>query len=95
MVVELLAAKESNLVLRKLVIALVTYFARSKEPWENCIRHLAFRLGGHPLPSEGVEGLSIKDVLPKLSDNVMRILLWFAASLFDEIGKTSSDGIET
>ena len=88
-------AKESNLVLKKLVIALVTYFARSKEPWEDCIRHLAFTLGGHTVSTGGADGLSIKNVLPTLSDDGMRALLWFAASLFDEVGKTSSDGIET
>ena len=95
LVVGLVAARESNLVLRKMVIALVAYFARSKVPWENCIRHLACALDRRALPSQELESLSIKPILRTLDDDATRVMLWFIASLFDEVGKTSPDGLQT
>ena len=92
-------AGEGPLVVRKLCTALVAYFLRPKISWDRCLLHLVCCM--HRGDAVGYEqlmsnyGKDSSKVLLGLNESQLLAALWFAVSLVEEVGKTSSASIQT
>lgn len=95
--VQLVAAEEGALVKRKLCSALVTYLLCPSVSWDYCVKHILCcfyantvipvrTIDQYPLTSEMVQRLSAAQLLTSL---------WFVTTLVEEVGKTSSESIQT
>ena len=94
--VRLVAGGEGPLVTRKLCSTLVAYFMQPSVSWDRCIRHLLYcfyanigvpnTLDRYPPTTELISGLSQEQLITTV---------WFVTSLIEEVGKTSSDSIQT
>lgn len=84
------------LVTRKLCSALVTYFLHFPETWTKCIRHLIYCLCiGQAVPYDSLESAPETSILLQSTPKVKgRAVLWFAAALAEEVGKTDSNLIK-
>ena len=95
--VRLTNAREGALVLRKLCSTLVAYFLRPSVTWDRCVRHIVCCLNFgdvvslHDLPSMP----STIDILSNLDTLRVKVVLWFAAALVEEVGKTNPNSIQT
>ena len=81
------------MVLRKICSTLVTYFIRSPTSWQHPLLHLAmsFEHGDAvqgPAPSDAVQ--TITAILPALSEQQLMALMWFAATIAEDVGKVDS-----
>lgn len=87
--------KEGPLVVKKLCTALVAYFLRSSASWERCLLHLICSLSeGEPVSyelmmSEHYEVAS--RVVTSLEAPQLLTAIWFATTLVEEVGRTSSE----
>lgn len=82
------------MVLKKMCSTLVTFFIRSPSLWQNPLLHLAasFQQGdvvSDPVPSDGVR--AIVDILPSLSAQQLIVLMWFSATLAEDVAKVDSN----
>ena len=77
-------------VTRKLCSALVTYFMHFSHLWPSCLRHFLYCLDlGGGAPVENLDDALGTDVLvSKLDRQRLRVAIWFATSLVEEVGKT-------
>ena len=91
--VRLVQQDEKKLVLKKLCSTLCTYFIRSPVLWQNPLLHLAISLQQgevvHDLPIDDRETVMNK-ALSALTSQQIVVLLWFAATLAEEVGKVDS-----
>lgn len=95
--VRLAKAGEGALVLRKLCSTLVTYFFRPSVNWDYCVRHIVCSMitGDVVLP-ETVSAMGILGVvLSNMTTLEITVVLWFAAALVEEVGKTNPNSVQT
>lgn len=79
-----------NFVIKKLCTALVTHFMHFSHLWPNCVRHFLYCLDlgrGAPLDSLD-DALSSEILVGKLDRLKLRVAIWFATTLVEEVGKT-------
>lgn len=77
------------MVVRKLCATLVTYYTRSSFLWDRPISTIAYALH---TSNDDVDVIpSIENTLSQLSRNQVVALLWFSATLADEVGKLDSN----
>ena len=87
------------LVIRKLCSALVAIFIQSKAQWTTCVEHVLRCLCAKE--AVGMEGQLanlpsyMQGLIEKLNPQQHVTLVWFASSLTEEIGKTSSQSAST
>ncbi|KAJ8064622.1 hypothetical protein OCU04_006949 [Sclerotinia nivalis] len=84
------------LVIRKLCTTLVTYFLHFSGSWARCISHLTYCLClGEAVPYHKLEDAPTMEVLAQsLSDDKNMAILWFSATLVEEVGKTDSNSMK-
>jgi uncharacterized membrane protein len=89
-VIQSLADGAANFVIKKLCTALVTYFMHFSHLWPNCTRHFIYCLDlGRGAPVDGLDDALQTDILvAKLDRQKLRLAIWFATSLVEEVGKT-------
>lgn len=93
-IVRLVQQGESNMVLKKMCSTLVTYFIRSPILWRNPLLHLAtsFQRGDavdEPASDDNSQGVA--GILPTLPANQLALLLGFAATLAEDVGKVDAN----
>ncbi|KAJ5043171.1 uncharacterized protein L3040_004552 [Drepanopeziza brunnea f. sp. 'multigermtubi'] len=98
-----LQCSEGALVVRKLCSTLVAYFLQFSMSWENCVKHLMLCLfANEALPYSAVENAQDASVMvekisksqPSRGVSKSVALLWFAATLVEEVGKTDSNSMK-
>lgn len=86
---------EGPLVVKKLCTALVAYFLRSSASWERCLLHLICSLSeGEPVSYELMmsEHYDVASrVVTSLEAPQLLTAIWFATTLVEEVGRTSSE----
>ncbi|RAL67764.1 hypothetical protein DID88_008494 [Monilinia fructigena] len=84
------------LVVRKLCTTLVTYFLHFSGSWARCIAHLTYCLClGEAVPYHKLEDAPAMTVLAQnLPDDKNLAILWFSATLVEEVGKTDSNSMK-
>lgn len=84
------------LVVRKLCTTLVTYFLHFSGSWARCIAHLTYCLClGEAVPYLKLEDAPTMAVLAQnLPDDKNLAILWFSATLVEEVGKTDSNSMK-
>ncbi|TAQ84155.1 hypothetical protein B7494_g7529 [Chlorociboria aeruginascens] len=94
--IKFVANGEGPLVVRKLCSTLVTYFLQLSDSWKMCVKHLTYCLSVHQVvPPEGLEdNLDMINLIENLSVGARTIILWFATSLAEEVGKTDSTSLK-
>lgn len=82
--------------IRKLCTTLVTYFLHFSASWTSCISHLTYCLClGEEVPYQKLEDAPPMAVLAQnLSDGKCLAILWFSATLVEEVGKTDSNSMK-
>ncbi|KAL8734875.1 MAG: hypothetical protein Q9166_001227 [cf. Caloplaca sp. 2 TL-2023] len=92
-------AGDGALVTKKLCTALVAYFLRPSVSWDRCLLHLVCCLGeGNAVSYEQLMSSSYTEasqVVQSLEKPQLLTALWFATTLVEEVGKTSSANIRT
>ncbi|KAK4155198.1 armadillo-type protein [Chaetomidium leptoderma] len=88
--IQSLADGAGNFVIKKLCTALVTYFVHFSHLWPNCIRHFTYCLDlGRGASLDSLDDALQTDVLvAKLDRQKLRMAIWFATTLVEEVGKT-------
>lgn len=91
--VQMVGWAETNMVLKKMCSTLATYFIRSPVLWERPLFHLAFCFvsGGwveDPAPKDFEQAFA--GILPRLSTQQSVVLMWFAATLAEDVAKVDS-----
>ncbi|KXX78656.1 Importin-13 [Madurella mycetomatis] len=77
-------------VIKKLCTALVTYFMHFSHLWPSCVRHFAYCLdlgGGAPVERLD-DALETHILVSKLDGSKLKVAIWFATLLVEEVGKT-------
>ncbi|KAI4239359.1 MAG: hypothetical protein LQ349_000458 [Xanthoria aureola] len=86
---------EGPLVVKKLCTALVAYFLRSSASWERCLLHLICSLSeGEPVNYDLMmaEHYDVASrVVTSLEAPQLMTAVWFATTLVEEVGRTSSE----
>lgn len=86
---------EGPLVVKKLCTALVAYFLRSSASWERCLLHLICSLSeGEPVNYDLMmaEHYDVASrVVTSLEAPQLMTAIWFATTLVEEVGRTSSE----
>ncbi|EMR90718.1 putative importin 13 protein [Botrytis cinerea BcDW1] len=84
------------LVVRKLCTTLVTYFLHFSSSWARCISHLTYCLClGEAVPYHKIEDAPAMAALAQnLPDDKSLAILWFSATLVEEVGKTDSNSMK-
>ncbi|QSZ30779.1 hypothetical protein DSL72_000337 [Monilinia vaccinii-corymbosi] len=84
------------LVVRKLCTTLVTYFLHFSGSWARCVSHLTYCLClGEAVPYHKLEDAPTMAVLAQnLPDDKTLAILWFSATLVEEVGKTDSNSMK-
>ncbi|APA08045.1 hypothetical protein sscle_03g028150 [Sclerotinia sclerotiorum 1980 UF-70] len=84
------------LVIRKLCTTLVTYFLHFSGSWARCVSHLTYCLClGEAVPYHKLEDAPSMEILAQsLSDDKNMAILWFSATLVEEVGKTDSNSMK-
>ncbi|OQO04534.1 hypothetical protein B0A48_09456 [Cryoendolithus antarcticus] len=92
--VRLVNATDKPLVIRKLCSTLVTFFTRVPFAWKRPLLHLICAFSVGPETLEDVEAIttSTEELLQGLSTHQYVALLWFTASLADELTKMEYSG---
>lgn len=87
---------EGALVIRKLCSALVAYFLQFSTSWIDCVKHLVCCVySGKLIPYASVhDQQDITSMVKGLSDLKAIAILWFAAALVEEVGKTDSSSMK-
>ncbi|KAK4217330.1 armadillo-type protein [Rhypophila decipiens] len=85
-----LAEGSASFVVKKLCSALITFFLHFPALWEQSIRHFVYCLDvGSAVPVEGVdEKLPTTVLVEGLEPQRLKVAIWFATALVDEVGKT-------
>ncbi|PQE11950.1 importin 13 protein [Rutstroemia sp. NJR-2017a BVV2] len=91
-----LSSGSGPLVIRKLCTTLVTYFLHFSSSWARCIPHLIYCLClGEAVPYRKLEDAPSTAVLSQnLTDDKSLAVLWFAATLVEEVGKTDRNSMK-
>ncbi|KAK4227944.1 putative importin [Podospora fimiseda] len=78
------------IVTRKLCSALVTYFVHFSHLWPNCVHHFIYCLDlGRGTRADAVDDALASNILvDKLDRPKLRVAVWFAITLVEEVGKT-------
>ena len=88
-------SNEGPLVIKKLCTALVAYFLQSSASWERCLLHLICSLSqGEPVDYAVMESQHpdiASLVVTSLGPTHLLTAIWFATTLVDEVGRTSSE----
>ena len=82
------------MVLKKMCSTLVTYIIRSPTLWQAPLLHLAasFQQGDAvPAPESGDAAKAVASVLPTLSSRQQVVLMWFAATLAEDVCKVDAN----
>ena len=82
--------------MRKLCSTLVVYFLQFSDSWTRCVKHLMCCLSdGHATFYSAVEeAAETSQLIENISDEKATIILWFASSLVEEVGKTDSSSMK-
>ncbi|KAM7199107.1 Armadillo-type fold [Naviculisporaceae sp. PSN 640] len=85
-VLQALAEGSAAFVIKKLCVALVTFFQNWPSLWAHCLRHFIYCLDvGHPVPPESVdEKLPITVLVEGLEVPKLKVAIWFAATLVEK-----------
>ena len=88
---------EGPLVLRKLCSTLVAYFLRPSVSWDHCVRHVICCMRfGDIISRDNLSSMPpTGDMLSHLDALKIKTVLWFAAALVEEVGKTNPDSAQT
>ncbi|KAL2156546.1 hypothetical protein VTH82DRAFT_1291 [Thermothelomyces myriococcoides] len=88
--IQSLADGAGSFVVKKLCTALVTFFMHFSHLWPNCIRHFIHCLDlGRGAPVGSLDDALPTDILVgKLDRHKLRLAIWLATSLVEEVGKT-------
>ncbi|KAL2270454.1 hypothetical protein VTJ83DRAFT_2638 [Remersonia thermophila] len=88
--IQALADGAGNFVVKKLCTALVTYFVHFPQLWPNCLRHFVdcLDLGRGTPPAGLAKPLSTEALVSKLDRPKLRLAIWLATTLVEEVGKT-------
>ncbi|CCC13967.1 hypothetical protein SMACR_08088 [Sordaria macrospora] len=83
-------------VIKKLCIALVTFFIHFSQLWPNCLRHFLYSLDlGRATPIEALDNaLDTTIIVNSLEISKLKVAIWFATSLVEEVGKTDMNSIK-
>lgn len=95
--IQLVNAKESTLVIRKLCSALIAYYLRPSGPWNQCIRHLIVSLNaGQPIPFDQLtaQQSTTSSIIDTLNAAQIQPTLWFATGLVEEVNKADNASIQ-
>jgi hypothetical protein len=94
--VQFLSNGERALVVRKLCSTLVAYFLQFSIKWTRCIKHLMYCLyTNHAVPYQGLDDdLETATMVQNISNEKAVAILWFAAALVEEVGKTDSNSMK-
>ncbi|KAK3997272.1 putative importin [Cladorrhinum sp. PSN332] len=78
------------IVTRKLCSALVTYFVHFSHLWPSCVRHFIYclDLGRGTRADAADDALTTNVLVEKLDQQKLRVAVWFAMTLVEEVGKT-------
>ncbi|KAK6436142.1 member of the karyopherin-beta [Oleoguttula sp. CCFEE 5521] len=92
--VRLVNAMDKPLVIRKLCSTLVTFFTRVPSAWKRPLLHLIYAFRVDPETLVDVEAITTptEELLQSLSTHQYVALLWFTASLADEMTKMEYSG---
>lgn len=82
--------------MRKLCSTLVVYFLQFSGSWTRCVKHLICCLsdGNATFYSAVEEAAETSQLIENISDEKATIILWFASSLVEEVGKTDSSSMK-
>lgn len=77
-------------------IALVTFFIHFSQLWPNCLRHFLYSLDlGRATPIEALDdALDTSVIVQNLEASKLKVAIWFATSLVEEVGKTDMNSIK-
>ncbi|KAI7124297.1 hypothetical protein KC352_g32373, partial [Hortaea werneckii] len=91
--VRLVNQGETGLVTKKFSSTLTTYYLRSPTQWKRPILHLALSMQNGDTASEpdGNATVSMGGLCKSLSESQIIALLWFAATLADEVGRMENN----
>ncbi|KAK3715372.1 member of the karyopherin-beta [Vermiconidia calcicola] len=92
--VRLVQRGEGGLVCKKLCSTLTTYFLRSPLMWKHPLLDLALSFHHGDATVEGNTPRSadeISDILPNLNELQLRVLLWFAGALAEEVSRVPAN----
>lgn len=83
-------------VIKKLCIALVTFFIHFSQLWPSCLRHFLYSLDlGRATPIEALDdALQTEILVNNLELSKLKVAIWFATSLVEEVGKTDMNSIK-
>ncbi|KAK3313452.1 armadillo-type protein [Apodospora peruviana] len=89
-VIQSLVEGSATFVVKKLCSALVTYFIHFPQHWPLCLRHFIYCLDiGRGAPVEVLdEALQTSLLVGNLEPSKLKVAVWFATSLVEEVGKT-------
>lgn len=92
--VRLVNQGDANMVLKKMCSTLTTYFIRSPTLWYNPLLDLAVSFQQGDAKYEATlddAAKSVSDILPSLTPQQMVVLMWFAATLAEDVSKVDSN----
>ncbi|EGO57809.1 hypothetical protein NEUTE1DRAFT_122164 [Neurospora tetrasperma FGSC 2508] len=83
-------------VIKKLCVALATFFIHFSQLWPNCLRHFLHSLDiGRATPIEALDdALETPIIANNLEISKLKVAVWFATSLVEEVGKTDMNSIK-
>lgn len=89
-VLQALAEGSATFVVKKLCAALITFFLHYPSLWAHCLRHFIYCLDvGNSVPPESVdEKLPTTVLVEGLEPLKLKVAIWFATALVEEVGKT-------
>lgn len=89
-VLQSLGEGSAAFVIKKLCSALITFFLHYPSLWANCLRHFVYCLDvGSAVPLESVdEKLPTTVLVEGLEPQKLKLAIWFATALVEEVGKT-------
>ena len=84
------------LVVKKLCSTLVTYFMHFSSSWTRCIGHLSYCICiGRAVPyQEACDAAEMITLIGSIPNSKALAMLWFTASLAEEVGKTDSNSMK-
>jgi hypothetical protein len=87
---------EGPLVVRKLCSTLVAYFLQFSATWTHCVAHLIYCLCiGQPTPYDALSEAPSSAILTQnISKEKAVVILWFATTLVEDVGKTDSNSMK-
>ncbi len=87
---------EREFVIRKICSTLVAYWLQFHSSWGKCIKHLIYCFcANEAVPYAAMSSApETNDLIQNLSDVKAIPILWFAATLVDEVNKTDSNSVK-